>query len=531
VKARFTWVAVVLTAAFAGAAPARAEVRVVVVPSLDLPAVVAQGGAIGLLVPAWGDTVSRRSALQALVSGRLSNPHRPRPGPAVIDVAEAASASAGDGGEPIVIEVVLPGPGSRQNDRRYPIAILGGGYHGLLRSPSTRITGLVSIGDVAPTALALAGRPIPDTVTGHALSYRASSDPVGALAHLDTRLRDARHSRDPATIAYGLLLVALAALAVVLRSAGLGRAALFALPAAATASLALSIAGVSGWAPFIAATGGLALGAAVFLRGQTAIGLALAAVLLFHGVATSVDGEAMSLSIVGPNPDAGGRFYGFSNELETILVGTGIVAGALVWKQLGTSALMIVGALAIVVMTPARAGASVTGAIVIAVGYAVLALDLEGLRGLLPLAVVGGAAAAALLLAAPPHVAGAGPGRLVDRIELSARLSVDSVQSILLTYIVGLGVLVAIAWRYPRLRSELDTVDATILFALLVAVVVSVVINDAPTAVLPHGAAWCLAVAAYGLSRSEGRRPSASYTLAPVCVGLPSSRLRSRRSR
>src|SRR5690348_12580640 len=39
------------------------------------------------------------------------------------------------------------------NHRLYRIAVIGLGYHGLLTSPTTRIPGLVSIVDVAPTAL------------------------------------------------------------------------------------------------------------------------------------------------------------------------------------------------------------------------------------------------------------------------------------------------------------------------------------------------------------------------------------------
>ena len=39
------------------------------------------------------------------------------------------------------------------NDHRYPIAVIGRGYHGLLRSSLTRVPGLVSIADVARTAL------------------------------------------------------------------------------------------------------------------------------------------------------------------------------------------------------------------------------------------------------------------------------------------------------------------------------------------------------------------------------------------
>ena len=46
-------------------------------------------------------------------------------------------------------------PGRHHNVTRYPVAIVGGGFRGILDSPSTRLPGLVSIADVAPTAVAL----------------------------------------------------------------------------------------------------------------------------------------------------------------------------------------------------------------------------------------------------------------------------------------------------------------------------------------------------------------------------------------
>jgi hypothetical protein len=191
---------------------------------------------------------------------------------------------------------------------------------------------------------------------------------------------------------------------------------------------------------------------------------------------------------------------------------------------------MIAGGLGVVVMAAGRAGASVTGAIVLAVAYCVLAIVLEGVLGLIPAAVVAGAAAFVLAFAGPPHLGGAGGGRLVDRIETSARLSVDSVQSGLLTFAVGLAPLVVLAVFFPRLRPRLDPTAAACVLALLVALLVSLFINDTPAAVLNNGAAWCLALVAYGLVRSDRVAADSSYRLAPVCAGAPFSRLRLRRS-
>ena len=47
---------------------------------------------------------------------------------------------------------------AQPNNRRFGVAVVGGGYHGVLTSPSTRIPGIVSIADIATTALGRYGR-------------------------------------------------------------------------------------------------------------------------------------------------------------------------------------------------------------------------------------------------------------------------------------------------------------------------------------------------------------------------------------
>jgi hypothetical protein len=538
VKARLTWVAVLLIAG-AGFAPAAhaAEARIVVVPALDLSQP-APFGAIGLAVPSVGNTISRGRALAALRSGRFHSQHLRERDPPVVALTFASAgaqallqareaARSGD----VTILVAVPPPGSHANDRRYPVAVVGAGFAGELQSLSTRIPGLVTFADLAPTVLELSSRPIPDSVNGHVLTWRAGAGAPAALRKLDRDLFDSQRDRAGAAIAYAAILVCLAAAAILARSPFLARAALLTLPAAATASLALSLAGVWSWQPFAAATGTAALAGAATLRSPLALGLALTVAVFFQGVGAGIDTQALSLSLLGPNPSGGGRFYGFSNGLETVVLGTVVAVGALLWERLGTAVLMVAGALGVVVMASGRAGASVTGAIVVAVAYAVLSLRLAGLAGLLPLVVVGAAAAAVLEFAGPPHLAGAGGGRLVERIEISARLAVDSVQSVLLTFVVGLAPLVALALAYPRLRYRLDPTASAAVLAMLVALLVSLVLNDTPAAVLTNGVGWCLAVLAYGLVRFGQPDSGALYRLAPVCVGSPSLPLRSRRSR
>ena len=139
-------------------APAEAGVRVVA--PFD-PADYADRAAVGLLVPGAGPTVTRESALAALLRGKLE--HDLLGGIASGETLIELGAAAGP-----EILVSLPPPGRSENDTRYPIALLG--ERGLLTSDSTRIDGLVSITDVATGRL----RVVPN------------DDPVEALETLDT---------------------------------------------------------------------------------------------------------------------------------------------------------------------------------------------------------------------------------------------------------------------------------------------------------------------------------------------------------
>ena len=276
------------------------------------------------------------------------------------------------------------------------------------------------------------------SVRGRALSSEPSAEPASALRELDERLGATREARLEATAAYGALFIALVVTALLSRSALAGTA------AAArrsrrqrAASLALSLAGVADWWAFALAMAALVAGGAWLARTRLAVGLLLAGVLVFHYIVLLADGQALSLSLLGPNPDGGGRFFGLANELETILAGTALVAAALLWERFGLGALIAVGGLALVTIAPGGLGASVTGAGVVVVGLAVLALDLERRRGLIAVALAAGAAAAVLLIAPPEHLSG-NPGRLLDRIELSARLAVESPRAIALVFGLGL---------------------------------------------------------------------------------------------
>ena len=102
-------------AVLAASTPAQAGVRVV--PPFD-PAEYADRAAVGLLVPGAGPTVTRESALAALLRGELE--HDLLGGTTPGEPLHRARRP----GEPEIL-VSLPPPGRSENDRRYPIALLG----------------------------------------------------------------------------------------------------------------------------------------------------------------------------------------------------------------------------------------------------------------------------------------------------------------------------------------------------------------------------------------------------------------------
>ena len=136
-----------VVAALAPVAHARRVAVVVVKPFAS--ARYAHQGAIGLLVPGAGSTVTRAGALSSLVRGKVVS--------SLIGGKATGAATIGLAAHPaaVTIYVTLPPPGRSHNTRRYPVAIVGGGYHGVLVSGRTKIPGLISIADIAPTAVAL----------------------------------------------------------------------------------------------------------------------------------------------------------------------------------------------------------------------------------------------------------------------------------------------------------------------------------------------------------------------------------------
>jgi mono/diheme cytochrome c family protein len=447
-------IGVAVTLALALAGPAIGAVRVV---APFPPERYAASGAVGLVVPGAGSRVTRQSALNALLTGRVETSYlggTPAGKPRI---------RLGQGPPPDVY-VVLPASGSSENDRRYPIALIGGGAAGLLTSDSTRIDGLVSVADVA---------------TGR-LRWVPSADPVAALARLDARID--RNSRIHLPLTF--LLIGAAGIVGLVRPRFAPR--LFLLALAGNLWLA------GWWLVALLATAALLL----------PLGAACATLVAAYLVILGVDGEAVSLSPLGPSQ--AGRFYGFSNLLETIFLVPALVGPGLLGRK-GVA----VAAAALVAIGGSRFGADGGGLLVLLAGYAVLVARLGRLRLTLPRVLVAGAvlalAAVALVgldaaLGGSSHVTdavGGGPGALLSDLWHRLRLSWTRATGWwgpILTALIGSAALLRVATRRPRVP---------VTDALLVAIAVSLLVNDTPNDVLCMGAA-----AAFAVSRWERDRPS-----------------------
>jgi hypothetical protein len=427
-------------------------------------------GAQGLLIAGRGKTVSRVDAERVL-------------------------AKVPQGRCPCPITIFLSLPNERvHNVRRFRISIVGGGYHGILLSDRTKIPGLVSLYDIEPTVKALDRGETPP------LTSRPDSNVEETLGSLDRRLTEAHDSRGAAAYVVFGLVALFALLALGLRSAFWGRAALLAGPVALVAALTLSALEVArprsvGLALLVV----VGLGAPVLAaaaRSRLALAAALLAVFAVYAGVLAFSTETSSLAALGPHPDGGVRFYGISNQVETLLLVPGLLGAAL----LGVTLLPLVAIAVLVVVGASGLGADGGGVLVFAAGYLFLWLRLREVALTARNVALAGAGAivAGLVLVGldaafggSSHVTrtiGDGPGALFGELAHRWRVSLDGyVATWQATAIItfSLLVLVWIALRRPRF----STVDA-----VLVALAVSLLVNDSPRDVVSYGALSCAAL-------------------------------------
>jgi hypothetical protein len=474
-----------------------ADVSVLVVPPFPLERYAGRG-AVGLLVPGSGPTVTGAGARASLVRGKVQSSvlgGLPS-GPALFELGSAPARTT--------VYVSLPPPGVHRNRRRYGIAIVGPGYRGLLVSSRTRVPGLIGIADVAPTVVALReGR---DPV----IRARADADATAHLRSLDDRFRRLGGARLWAKIVILGSTFLLALLAALTRSAVLGRAALLAAPLAMGGVLALSALGWTGAPATAAVLTALALpvagAAAAFASTRARLSALLVALVAAYLIVLAAWPEVPALAALGPRPDNGGRFYGITNSVETLLLTPTLLPAAL----LGGAGLVAVGILSLVTVAWSRAGADGGGALVVLAALAVLGARVREAE-VTPRRVVAWAAgvlAIGLLLVGldaltggSSHVTralGGGPSGLAGDLGHRLHLSYRSATSTWRSVVMVVGCLLAIAvlvLRRPR---------TPLLEAFGAAVLVSLLVNDSPRDVALFGFAACAALWSWERAHRRG---------------------------
>lgn len=502
-------VAILLLPVGSAAARQPQQLRVVVVEALTLADLsqLATRGAIGLLVPAAGPTTSGEQALASLVRGRGHNTllGGDPTGRELIRVERSRQVPAGAG----FVVLALPANGERRNDRRYPIAVVARGFRGQLRSRSTRIDGLVSIVDVAPTALG-------GTASGElapALSSRPQRSPWTALAALERRIAGHNTARLPAAL--------LAAAGVLLLLLVRPLAGVLGFVAGLTTNLILGLAGVSDAKTMVIAValgtlaGGLALSAVV--REPEQLVIPCTAVLVAYFGALLAGEAGVALSPFGPSQS--GRFWGISNLLETMLLVPALVAAAAALLR-RRWLLPLIAVLALVTVGAPGLGADAGGILVLVAGLGAL-LALSDHSRIAPAAGILIAATLVLALAAERlspegHLARSLSGGLDgfaadlrDRIELSfARLASGPAPALA----TALALIALCLLTVRLLRSPASRATKALPLALALAVAVSLVVNDSPQDVSLVGLVGFLAVSRCTI---PGRCDASSRSLLP----------------
>jgi hypothetical protein len=261
--------------------------------------------AVGLLVPGVGSLTNRHTALESLVRGEGINPylqHTPKQRPLLrVLHRDRLPRLLGN----VIVVALPPGGPLRSNETRYPIAVIGTGYRGLLTSPTTRILGLVSIVDVAPTALGRARG---------ALGFAPTSDPVSQLQLLDGQI----HANDRLKLTTLIIL----ACTLVLLAIAWPRAPLPAVLSALAMNLVAGAAHVAN-EPLLVAMMSLGTIAGGFLlarlcRGERRLLAAILATLLVYVVLLVLHPDWVAITPLGPTQNS--RFWGIGNQLETLLV-------------------------------------------------------------------------------------------------------------------------------------------------------------------------------------------------------------------
>jgi hypothetical protein len=419
------------------------------------------------------------------------------------------------------------------------IGIAGRGFGGNLTSDSTRMDGYVLSTDIAPTILERFGVSPPSQTSGQPIRGRGAVDPA-AVEELGARLATISERRGP-VIGLGLAIwLAAFGLAV---GATRGRAV-----RAGVRLLGLSIV----YLPLLLLLGGalepsrsleqllaiagaplLGLATLIALGGYRALAIASGLTVLAYAIDVIAGSPLTSLSLLGPNPGLGVRFYGIGNELEALLAvlvvaGTGAALSGFsphLSRRGGAAAFLACGLLFAFVFAAGRFGADVGAAIVFPVGAGVAAAVLAARRRRTALLALAAPLATLVLLALIDLLSGAnahltrsvldagGLGDLADvaqrRLQLSAHSFARPIVFVFLPLIATIAIWAVL--RRDRIAAWLSGLPAVRagLAGALVATGVGTLANDSGALLLEIGTVYLLVFV--GFAWAEATDPHGRY--------------------
>jgi hypothetical protein len=414
------------------------------------------------------------------------------------------------------------------------IGIAGRGFDGDLTSDSTRTDGYVLSTDVAPTILSRLGIAVPSQMSGQPIRSAGSID-TAAIESRGARMAVISERRGPVIGLSLLVWLVVFGLAALVSSDRVGRVAIR-LAGLSIIYLPLLLLAAAAFKPDqdteqLLVMFGAPLFAALtlfLLGGLRALASASGLVVLAFAIDVIVGSPLTSLSLLGPNPGLGVRFYGIGNELEALL-GVLVVAGtgaalAGFWPRLterrAAVAFLAVSLLSAIVFAAGRFGADVGAAIVLPVGgAAAAAIAVQRRRTALlviaaPLAVLALIALADLVTGANAHLTrsvldAGGLGDLADVAQRRLQLSAHSfARPIVVFFLPLIAVLAAVAiWQRARLRRWLQPVPALRagLIGAIAATVIGTLANDSGALLLEIGAAYVLVFLAYAWSEQSAQ--------------------------
>lgn len=415
------------------------------------------------------------------------------------------------------------------------IGVAGKGFHGELTSDSTRTRGYVLSTDVAPTILEHFGLGVPSAMSGRPIRAAGDVD-LSSLESLASRMASISDRRGPVigdTLVAWLIGLGLAVLLTRgragPRAVRLLALSLIYLPLCLLACAALEPSQAAEQLVAFAGAPALAILTLAASSGYRAIAVASGIVVVAYAIDVAAGSPLTKLSLLGPNPGLGARFYGIGNELEALLAVL-VVAGCgtalrgfapQLQKRSAALAFLAVGIAFAFVFAAGKLGADVGAAIVMPIGAAAAASKVATPRRRTAFLIIAFSFAFVLLIALIDLISGANAhltrsvldaGGLEGLAQVAQRrlqLSAHSfARPIVLVFLPALAILATIAvWRRAVLRrwlAGLPAVEAGI-FGALVAVVVGALANDSGALVLEIGSVYLLVFAGFAWAEQPRR--------------------------